>query len=134
MAKSEGAATVGAFGIEEKRDQFLFHFPNLRVGNFNILNYIHIGTHASTSRIGSELLEHGIMTLDFINEKFYFNSTLEHFQIEQKKPCFYPTYQDEKLIVGIVWDEKLKSKIQFGDQILEVNGKDLTELDFLISL
>ena len=130
LAKSEGAATVGAFGIGEKRDQFLFHFPSLRVGNFNILNYIHIGTHASTSRIGSELLEHGIMTLDFINEKFYFNSTLEHFQIEQTKPYFYPTYQDEKLIVGIVWDEKLKSKIQFGDQILEVNGKDLTELDF----
>lgn len=70
------------------------------------------------------------MTLDFINEKFYFNSTLEHFQIEQTKPYFYPTYQDEKIIVGIVWDEKLKSKIQFGDQIPEVNGKDLTELDF----
>jgi len=130
LAKSEGAATVGAFGVGEKRDQFLFHFPSLTVGNFNIINYINNGTHATNSRIGSGLLEHGIMTFDFINEKFYFKSALKQLKIPQKQRYFNATYQDEKLIVGIVWDEKLKSKIQFGDQILEANGKNFTDLEF----
>ena len=34
------------------------------------------------------------------------------------------------IIVGIVWDEKLQEKIQFGDEILAVNDWDLTKIEF----
>ncbi|MDB3862587.1 aspartyl protease family protein [Flavobacteriaceae bacterium] len=129
IAKGEGASTVGAFGIGEKKDQYLFHFPEFTIGNFSIKNYVNNGTYASNSRIGAELLEHGKMTFDFINEKFYFDFKEKEFEMKQYKRNFNPTFQDEKFIVGIVWEEELKDKIQFGDQILEVNGKDLTKID-----
>ena len=48
----------------------------------------------------------------------------------QFKRFFNPTFFDKKLVVGIVWDEELKNTIEFGDQILEVNGRNLTQLDF----
>jgi len=48
----------------------------------------------------------------------------------QFKRFFNPTFFDKKLVVGIVWDEELKNTIEFGDQILEVNGRNLAQLDF----
>lgn len=130
IAEGEGSATVGVFGISEKKSQYLFYFPEFSIGNFSVKNYVNYGTYASNSRIGSELLEHGKMTFDFINEKFYFDFKKKEFEVKQYKRYFAPTFQNEKFIVGIVWDEELKNKIQFGDQILEVNGKDLTKIDF----
>lgn len=70
------------------------------------------------------------MTFDFINEKFYFENREKEINLNQKKPLFELTYKNKKLIVGIVWEERLKDKIHFGDQILEVNGTDLTKIDF----
>ena len=42
---------------------------------------------------------------------------------------FTPTLNNNKLIVGFVWEETLKSKITFGDEILEVNGIDFNTID-----
>ena len=36
---------------------------------------------------------------------------------------FTRTLKDEKLIVGFVWDEELKNKLSYGDEILEIYGK-----------
>jgi PDZ domain-containing secreted protein len=32
---------------------------------------------------------------------------------------------NQKLSIGIVWDEKLKDKIFSGDEIIEINGKTM---------
>jgi hypothetical protein len=130
IAKGEGAATIGVFGLAEKSEQFLFHFPKITINDFTFKNYFNNATKANNSRIGAELLEYGVMTFDFINEKFYFNTSKKGIYLDRKKPFFQPTYQNKKIIVGIVWDKSLKDKIQFGDQILEVNGNDLTKMNF----
>lgn len=130
LAKSEGASTISAFGLGESSEQLLFHYPRIRVNDFTFKNYVNKVTLANNSRIGSKLLTYGTMTFDFINEKFYFENQEKEIDLNQKKPFFQPTYHNEKLIVGIVWDERLRDKIQFGDQILAVNGKDLTKIDF----
>jgi hypothetical protein len=130
IAEGEGASTVGAFGISEIKNQYLFHFPKFSLGNFSVKNYVNHGTYSSYSRIGAELLKHGTMTFDFINEKFYFDFKKKELETVQFKKFFNPTFLDKKLVVGIVWDEELKNTIEFGDQILEVNGRNLTQLDF----
>jgi hypothetical protein len=130
LAKSKGASTISAFGLGEIKEQFLFHFPSFSIGNFTINNYIDNGTHNPSSRIGSKLLEYGSLTFDFINEKFYFDTKKDHIDLNDIVLPFFPTSLNKKMIVGIVWQEELKSKIQFGDQILEVDGRDLTKEDF----
>lgn len=130
LAKGEGAATISTFGLNESSEQFLFYYPRIRVNNFTFKNYINKATQANNSRIGSALLTFGTMTFDFINEKFYFENREKEINLNQKKPLFELTYKNKKLIVGIVWEERLKDKIHFGDQILEVNGTDLTKIDF----
>lgn len=116
--------------MNESSEQFLFYYPRIRVNNFTFKNYINKATQANNSRIGSALLTFGTMTFDFINEKFYFENREKEINLNQKKPLFELTYKNKKLIVGIVWEERLKDKIHFGDQILEVNGTDLTKIDF----
>ena len=92
IAEGEGSATVGVFGISEKKSQYLFYFPEFSIGNFSVKNYVNYGTYASNSRIGSELLEHGKMTFDFINEKFYFDFKKKEFEVKQYKRYFAPTF------------------------------------------
>lgn len=130
LAKSKGAGTISAFGLGESNEQYLFHYPSLRINDFTLMNYINKATKANYSRIGANLLDYGRMTFDFINKTFYFENQEEEIDLNQKKLSFQPTYMDQKLVVGIVWNERLKNKIQFGDQILEVNGKDLTKFNF----
>ncbi len=130
IAKSTGAATISAFGLEPEREQFLFHFPSISIGDFTLINYINKGTYAKNSRVGSKLLKYGLMTLDFINEKFYFEPHQSKVLLEPEKLFFNSASIDEKIIVGIVWDEKLQEKIQFGDEILAVNDWDLTKIEF----
>ena len=130
IAKSTGAAITGAFGLEKEREQFLFHFPSISIGDFTLINHVNKGTHAKNSRIGAKLLEYGRMTFDFINEEFYFEPHQKKVMLEPNKLFFNITSMDEKIIVGIVWDENLKQKIQFGDEIIAVNDWDLTKTEY----
>ena len=130
IAKSNGAATTSAFGLEKEREQFLFHFPSISIGDFTLINHVNKGTHAKNFRIGAKLLEYGRMTFDFINEEFYFEPHQKKVTLELNKLFFNITSMDEKIIVGIVWDENLKQKIQFGDEIIVVNDWDLTKTEY----
>ena len=130
LSKSEGSSTIGAFGLSDVSEQLLFHYPSISIGDFTLKNYINKTTQSLNSRIGAGLLKYGVMTFDFINEKFYFDSYEEEIKLDQHKPLFQATFKDKKIVVGIVWDEALKNKIKFGDQILEVNDKDITKIDF----
>ena len=39
------------------------------------------------------------------------------------------TFQNNKMVVGLIWDKSLKSEINFGDEILNVNGIDTQSID-----
>jgi C-terminal processing protease CtpA/Prc len=89
-------------------------------------------THTKVSRIGTRFLQYGKTTLDYKKKRFYF----EPFDnIDTNKPAenrwaIYPTFKNDKMVVGIIWDKELESQINLGDEILSINGIDIQSMNF----
>ena len=84
----------------------------------------------NNSRIGSKLLHYGTVTVDYKNKKFYFkpNSNNDIDAHEKQFPInIIP--KNDKLYISTVWDDKLKSQINAGDQILEIDSKSFEKID-----
>ena len=130
LGKSEGASDIGIFGKASKHNHFKLLLPSLEIGGVELNNVITETSDDPNSKIGSEILDYGILTIDFINERLYFNAnTLDK---NAMKPFlgFSRTLIDNKPVVGFVWDEDLRDKIKYGDEIIAINHIELTEFNF----
>ena len=127
IAESSGASSISLFGDVPASTQYLVRIPEIRLKNFTIENYISETTAGSESRLGAGLLKHGTMTLDFINKKFYFTPHTESVDAGRTMFGFSRTIIDRSLRVGFVWDVELRDKVEFGDEILSINGIEMTE-------
>ena len=125
---SHGAKSFGLFGGAEKKEQKRLLVPNLLFSNSNFTNLVTTTTNDTNSRIGAKLLNHGIITIDFKNKRFYFNAP-KKVNLKKELHGFDPMIIDNKLVVGFVWNEELKKKINFGDQILKINDIDFTDFN-----
>ncbi|WP_299549607.1 retropepsin-like aspartic protease [Seonamhaeicola sp.] len=122
LSKGKGASSVGMFGVAEKSVQYRLKIPELTINNQIFTNVITTTGDDDNSRIGSDILKYGNVTLDFIKRKFYFTPFEANNDLDEKLFGFSPTIIDKKLVVGFVWDEALKDHIQFGDEIIEINS------------
>ncbi len=129
VSEGKGASNIGLFGIADAQNQYRVKIPKLSINKTNFSNVITITESNDNSRVGSDLLNHGIVTLDFKNKKFYFSPFETEINLEEKLLGFTPTLNNKKLSVGFVWDESIKDKISFGDEILEVNGVAFNTID-----
>ena len=70
------------------------------------------------------------MTIDYVNEHFYFNPNSETKEFNFNKPLlgFSRTLLNNKSVVGYVWNESLKNKLHYGDEIIEINGTNISNL------
>lgn len=119
-----GSKEIGLFGNSKDSEQLKIFLPEMKISNSSFLNISTITTNDKNSRIGIELFENGIATLDFKNKKFYFDQYGINTDLNEKQLGFSATILNQKLSIGIVWDEKLKDKIFSGDEIIEINGKN----------
>lgn len=124
IGTSDGASSVSLFGEVPINTQTRVHLPNLVINDFEINNIITHTTKGNKSKIGAELLNHGVMTIDYKNKRFYFNSFKDSLDLDGDFG-FTQTLKDNKLVIGYVWDQNLKSKMKYGDEILELNGEVL---------
>lgn len=129
IGNSDGASSLSLFGEVPISNHTRVHLPKLIINGFQINNVITHTSNGDHSKMGAELLNHGVMTLDYKNKRFYFNSYEESLDLEGDFG-FTQTLKDNKLVVGYVWDKDLKAKINYGDEILEVNGKAIVSDDF----
>ena len=65
--------------------------------------------------------------MDYKKKRFYFEP---YESISTTKPGEKPwamnlTFQNGKMVVGIIWDKELESQINLGDEILSINGMDI---------
>ena len=128
IGKSDGASSLSLFGEVPIDSQVRVHLPKIIINDFEINDAITHTTKGGHSKIGAELLNHGIMTIDYKNKRFYFNSYNDSLNLDGDFG-FTQTLKNNKLIIGYVWDEDLKTKISYGDEILEVNGKEVNTAD-----
>lgn len=118
-----GTKDIGLFGNSNINEQLRLLIPEINISNSIFYNITTTTTNDNNSRIGIDLFEYGIGTIDFIDKKFYFDNFNENsIDLKEKLIGFSPTIMENKLSIGIVWDENLKDKIQTGDEIIELNG------------
>jgi hypothetical protein len=129
-AETKGSQGTGLFGSENENTYYQLIVPKIEI-NKAIFNEITVVTTSdNNSRIGSEILLYGNVTIDFLNKRFYYEPFENIVDLREKTFGFIPTIIDDKFVIGLVWADDLKDKIKFGDQILEINGRSLLNSDF----
>lgn len=123
ISEGSGAAGIGLFGTGEITTHYRAVVPTIELGNTIFINALGETTTDTNSRIGSSFFEQGTSTFDFIKKRFYFDAYVSIPDLSEKVLGFSPTLKDNKLIVGIVWKDELREKMQSGDEILSINGR-----------
>lgn len=123
--KSHGASSLSLFGDVPMNEHYKLVLPSLKLVDTQFENVVAHTTNDDNSRIGAELLRYGVMTIDFKHKRFYFKPNARERNLMSSDFGFTRTLKDGKLIVGFVWDEELKNKISYGDEILEINDKSV---------
>ncbi|MCD6543998.1 MAG: hypothetical protein J7K34_05770, partial [Flavobacteriaceae bacterium] len=104
--------------------------PKIKIANTSFTNFVSTTTHDKYSKIGTDILEYGNITIDYINKRFYFEPIQkEEINLREKLLGFKPAYIDDEIVIGFVWDKDLKELISFGDEIIEVNNINIKEAD-----
>lgn len=130
ISSSEGSFTFSLHGNDDHNTYYKFKVKELNFGNTRFENIISTTTYGNASRIGSEILYHGQLTLDYKKHKYYFQPyhSISKININHKIKSFNPTFENNKFIVGIVWEEELRGRMKIGDEILKINDVNFASL------
>lgn len=121
-ATGNGTESISLFGNSISSNHTRLLLPKLKITNSNFLNITTLTTNDDNSKIGIDLFEKGIGTIDFKNKRFYFDEYTINTDLTEKQIGFLPTILNNKLSIGIVWDENLKNIIFTGDEIIAINN------------
>lgn len=125
----EGTKSVGLFNSTENRTHYRVLIPSIQVGSYDFHNVRTVTMSADRSRIGSDILKYGKVTIDYRNSRLYFEPFEVPRDLSEKELGFSTTIRDGEVVVGIVWSEELPEKLNYGDKILSVNGKQIAGKD-----
>ena len=130
IASSNGGFSMSLFGNETENAHYKFNIQNFDFGTCNFNNIIATTTYGTNSRIGSEILNHGKLTLDYKRKKFYFQvyNKQKEIDVNHKFKSIFPTFENDKFIIGIIWDKNLIDKIKIGDEIVKINNFEFSKL------
>jgi|SRR6187402_2217823 len=132
IAENDGSSAWGLHGMEGKEHQYELKVPGLILCHKTFNNVIVTTTGSNESRIGSKLLNYGKVTVDYKKKRFYFEpyTNANTDELSEHLWAIAPTLQDNKMVVGIIWDKTLENTINLGDEILNFNGIDYQSMDF----
>jgi len=122
-----GSGGISAFGTQKNTYKALFKVAPFTIGDGKFTNLKAISNKDDIPAIGSKLLDYGIVTLDFINGKFYFDAYKTDVDLDQKIWTARYGFVDGKLIVAEVWQKGLGT-IDQGDQVLAIDGVDYSHI------
>lgn len=139
LAKSLGSNTFGMHGAANNSTTYLLDLPAFSIVNSVFINGTATSTTGNSSVIGAQLLKYGTVTIDYINKQICFEpNTTEKLPINVVKKLWpiAPAFYGDTLVVGQIWDDKLRKKIKIGDRILsinDINTEKITHCDLLTS-
>ena len=131
IAESEGVTSFGIHGIPAKQNHLSLNVPELIINEISFKDVVTTTTNGSNSRIGSKLFEYGTVTLDYNKKRFYFNSfdNISKNDLSRRPWSILSSPQNDKLVVGIIWNKALESEINLGDEIVSINGINIQSMD-----
>ena len=108
------------------------NIPELGVSGKSFDNVVISTTNDPSSRIGFRLLQYGKVTLDFKKKRFIYEpfDGVNTDKLSVRPLAIFPTWQNDKLVVGIIWDKALETKINLGDEILRIDGLNIEDMAF----
>jgi len=124
-----GSVGIGLFGNAKESSQYRLKIPEINFPGATFNNIVTQTTDDTNSRIGSKLLDYGNVIIDFKHKNFYFEPYEESVDLNEKLLGFSPTIIDNKVCIGIVWDDNLNDIMSYGDEIISVNGVDYSQTD-----
>ena len=129
IAESEGSFAWGMHGFFDKQRHLLLSIPELYVCGKMFDNVI-INTTNSGSIIGSHLLKFGKVTLDYKRKRFIYEpfDGVNTYELSERPWAIFPKLQNDRLVVGIIWDKALESQINQGDEILSIEGLNIENM------
>lgn len=124
VAKGVGSSTMGAFGNGYFTTKARVKINNFSFCNVDFIDAICETTPSNISRIGEQILNYGIVTIDYHHRKMFFESFFgNRIQCHEKKWDLTPSFQNNTPVVGTVWSDKLAAEP--GDIIMAIDGKKL---------
>lgn len=124
LASGTGILSMGASGLENSSLKHRLKIPRFTLAGIDFDNVTTITTDGHDSRIGSAILAHGDVIIDYKHRTFYY---LPH-DVRPKRDLYTAEWDvvitvspEGHLTAGMVWDPKLP--IRSGSRILSVNGK-----------
>lgn len=131
LAENEGSFSAGLHGTAEKMTNYVVNIPMLELNNL-LLNNITAKTTYTYSRFGSEILKYGKVTLDYKNKKFYIEpyGDSSETNLDRGVWAIDPIIENDKAVVGIIWDKTLENTVNVGDEILKFDNIDYQNMDF----
>lgn len=126
LATSTGIGDIGIFGSGVASEQKLVRVETTMLNHYELKNMVLSTTSDNNSRIGLDFLKHGNLTFDFINKKFYFEPISN---VELKAvPKFQTSLQNDKVVIGLIWDENLKRVMNSGDEVISIDQVNISEM------
>ena len=126
---AQGFKGVGLFGVSEPTTHYRVQLTSIDFLDTEFANVTSISTTAVKSRIGADLLRYGKATLNFKQKRFYFEAFDRKVDLQKEVWSFSPTVKNGHIVVGIVWDEDLSTRLKFGDRIVKINELDTGAMD-----
>jgi len=123
-----GSNTVGLHGVADSSLVYRVKTPVIMINGVTFRNATAQTTDNSHSRIGRDLLDHGIVTVDYRHKKFYFEAFKEDNDLLEKLPGFNPSFINNQYAVGIIWSAQLRKSISTGDQIISIDGTNYEQI------
>ncbi len=128
VIQSKGGNNIGIYGNENDTLTYFARIPEIQICKTEFKN-ISFRTTPGLERIGAKLFDYGIVTVDFINKRFYFESYEKSYDVLYKEFPFDLKVENGKLLVATVWNENLKKQMEPGDQIIKIDGIDYEHVD-----
>mgnify|MGYP006145954341 CR=1 FL=1 len=129
ISEASGTYSIGLHGLAENQVHYKAFLPELSVNKYVFKNLTVKSTHDETSRIGSDIFKYGDVTLDYRHGKFYFEPyAKEPADLQEATWPVEPTFEDGKIIIGLIWDKSLEGMINIGDEVLRMGKFDYSTM------
>lgn len=117
--------SISLFGSDIESDKSIFTIPKINLSSSTFLNVVAYSSNDNNSKIGTELLKYGNIILDFKRSKYYFEPHSDSINLYKPYPLFAPSYNNGKLIVGMIVNDALEKQITVGDEIISIDGNKI---------
>lgn len=129
LSKGYGSNGIGMAGAASAGEHNLIRLFELRVSTGRFRNIVTESMDAPYSRLGSQLLDYGTVTIDYASGAFYFEPFESAPQDLYKKRWNVDfTMANGHVVIACVWGD-LMDKISPGDRVLKIDGEPVGEVN-----